>query len=275
MLLDVGNQFVGELAIGEPAVAFVRLAAPRAGVHFVNRHWRMEPVARGARCQPRGVVPFVAVDVANHRRRLRPQLRREAVRIGLQSQVVIHARENFEFVERAFVELRHEDFPDAARAASAHRIRAAVPEIEVAHHAHALRVRRPDGEMHAAHARHFAHVRAQFFVFLVMRAFARKIQIVIGEQRREGVRVERLERVAVGEMELDAISVRAESVRRGAVSSRRSARSLRKGRRDQFARRAQWRCAPHRIVTPVAPGRNARIARTRLPSRSIQCGPRI
>ena len=120
--LDVRNQFVGEFAIGKPAVAFGRFAAPRAGVDFVNRHWRMEPVARGARREPRGVIPFVAVDIADHRRGFRAQLRREAVGIGFQAEVMIHAGENFEFVERAFVEPRHEDFPDAAGAAGAHGV---------------------------------------------------------------------------------------------------------------------------------------------------------
>ena len=34
--LDVGNQFVGKLAIGEPAVVFVGPPTPGAGVEFVN-----------------------------------------------------------------------------------------------------------------------------------------------------------------------------------------------------------------------------------------------
>ena len=45
-LLHVGDQFVGEFAIGEPAIAFGGLAPPRADVNFVNRHRRVQPVPR-------------------------------------------------------------------------------------------------------------------------------------------------------------------------------------------------------------------------------------
>ena len=36
-LLHVGNQLVGQFAIGEPAISFVGFAAPGAEVNFVNR----------------------------------------------------------------------------------------------------------------------------------------------------------------------------------------------------------------------------------------------
>ena len=53
--------------------------------------------------------------------------------------------------------------------------------------------------MHAAYAGNFAHVRAKFFVLLVVRAFAGKIQVVFGEHRRECVRIVSLEYISVAE----------------------------------------------------------------------------
>ena len=78
-------------------------------------------------------------------------------------------------------------------------------ELKSPDDADALRVRRPNGEMNSAHARDFAHVRAQFFVVQIVRAFARKIEVVFGEQRRKSVGVIGFEHVAVGEAIAQAI----------------------------------------------------------------------
>lgn len=112
----------------------------------------------------------------------------EGVRIGFESHHLAGAREDFEFVEAAFGESRDENFPDTG-GASAHRVDAAVPMIEIADDADARRVGRPDGEVHAGHSGDFAKVRAEFFVILEMSAFAEEVKVVIGEKRREGKRV--------------------------------------------------------------------------------------
>ncbi len=171
--LAYGIELVGQLAIRQPAVTLIRPTPPGAGVNFVNGHWSVQPVARGARFEPRGIVPLVAVDIAHNRRRLWAQLRRETVGVGFQSEIAPHARRDFEFVEESFAEPGHENFPYAAGSASAHRERPPIPGIEVANHAHALRVGRPNAEMNTPHAGHFANVRSQFLVFQVVRALAR------------------------------------------------------------------------------------------------------
>ena len=86
-----------------------------------------------------------------------------------------NAREDFELLKRALVEPRQKDFPDAARAEAAHGEYVPVPGVEVADDADAFRVRRPDAEMHAADAGNLANVRAQFFVFELVRALAGEI----------------------------------------------------------------------------------------------------
>ena len=55
-------------------------------------------------------------------------------------------------VDLALAKIGNEDLPDAGGAAIAHGVTAAVPVIEIADHADALRVRGPDGEVDAAKA---------------------------------------------------------------------------------------------------------------------------
>ena len=68
---------------------------------------------------------------------------------------------DLELVDLALAEIGNEELPDAGGAPVSHRMAAAVPVIEVADHAHALGVRRPDGEMDAPEALVGAEVRAQ------------------------------------------------------------------------------------------------------------------
>ena len=153
-----------------------------------------------------GVVPFVAVDVEDYRRRIWPHLAGKTVRVGFQAEMMPRARENLELVEGPFVEAGHENFPDAGGSTVAHRVGAPVPRVEVADDAHALRVRRPDGEVNALRAGHLAHVRAQFLVLFIVRAFAGKIEIVVGEYRRKRIRIVGFELGGIREPELQAIS---------------------------------------------------------------------
>ena len=65
--------------------------------------------------------------------------------------------------------------------------RRAIPIVEIADDADALCVGRPDGEVDAFHAADVAQMGAELGVALPVRAFAEQVQIVLGEQRREGV----------------------------------------------------------------------------------------
>ena len=66
---------------------------------------------------------------------------------------------------------------------------AAVPGVEVADDGDALRIRRPDGEVHTAHAAERHRVRAQPVVHFAQRALAEQVQVVIGDDAAEAVRV--------------------------------------------------------------------------------------
>src|SRR5579864_1942873 len=167
----------------------------------------MQPIARRAGGEPLSIVPLMLVDIDDDGSIVGTLLCRESIRIRFQSPVA-SPRLNFEFVQGAFIEAWDEKLPDSRLAAYPHRMNAAVPEIKVTDDAHAQRVGRPHAEMNAANASHFAYVRPELFIFLVMRAFTRKVEIVVGEQRRESVSVKPVEQITIRESEIQAIRSR-------------------------------------------------------------------
>jgi hypothetical protein len=74
---------------------------------------------------------------------------------------------------------------------------AAVPAIEVADNTDALRAGSPDGEVNALNAFQGDKVRAKFLVRVVMAALAHEIEVKLGEDARESIRVVDFERFAV------------------------------------------------------------------------------
>jgi hypothetical protein len=89
--------------------------------------------------------------------------------------------------------VRHEQLPHAAAAAVAHRVAARVPGVEVADDAHALRIRRPDGEAHTLDGERALaqgqRVRAQHLEGPQVRALMQVVQVGVGQQRRVAVGV--------------------------------------------------------------------------------------
>ena len=83
----------------------------------------------------------------------------------------------------------NEEFPHPGRAEDAHRMATAIPAVEVPDHADASRRRRPDGELHAAHAVHLRIVGAEFLVDPRVVALVEEIEVEIGQRRQERVRV--------------------------------------------------------------------------------------
>ena len=71
----------------------------------------------------------------------------------------------------------------------AHRVRAAVPAVEVADDADALRVRRPDREVHAVGVADAHRVRAELVVDAGVVALAEQIEIEVGDDAAVPIRV--------------------------------------------------------------------------------------
>ena len=132
--------------------------------------------------------------------------RAEAERVGFQRQQAAAARDDLVFVFVVGARARHEDFPIAV-AAHAHGMAAAVPEIEIADHADALRIGRPHREADASDAVERDDMGTELFVQPQVVALAQQVQIVVGEQGREAIGVFQLH-LAVVELRAQAIALR-------------------------------------------------------------------
>src|SRR3989441_3349173 len=126
---------------------------------FVDGQRRLEPVFLGATRHPRRVSPGIVVKARDDRTGVRPELGAKAVGIGFERQDGAIRGDDLVFVNRAFVELGREEFPNAGGAARAHQVHAAVPAIEIADDADAARARRPDrSEEHTSELQSLAYL---------------------------------------------------------------------------------------------------------------------
>ena len=80
----------------------------------------------------------------------RPKFARKGKRICLQRARPAVGADDFELVTATRADIGKEDFPHAAAQQLAHRVRAAVPAVEIADDRHTLRIRRPHVERGAA-----------------------------------------------------------------------------------------------------------------------------
>ena len=183
----VGGELVGELEVGQRAVVLERVQPPGAEVDLVDRDRALQRVALAARAQPLLVGPLVR-GLVDDGRGLGRDLGLEGHRVGLQADLAVLG-EDLELVAVARPDAGQEDLPDAARAERAHRVRAAVPVVEVADDGDRLRGRGPDGERGAAHAVELAHVRAEPLPQLLVAALADQVQVELADRGQEAVRV--------------------------------------------------------------------------------------
>ena len=188
-LLYVGDQVPGQLAVREGTVPLLRDPPPRSQVDLVDRHRAVEGIRLGPLFHPGPVVPPVLRDVVDDGGGLRADFRQERVRVGLDADRPAAVRPDLELVERSLGQAGDEYLPDAGRAAEPHLMDSAVPVVEAADQAHASGVRRPDGEMDARGPVHGAEVGAELLVCPVVLPFADQVQVEVGEDRRESVRI--------------------------------------------------------------------------------------
>ncbi len=172
---------VGQLAIGQRAVVFLRHPSPGAQVHLVYRHGRVERVCAGARLHPLVIAPFVR-QVPDDGRGSRWQLGVEGERIRLVDAVTRVSRGDVILVDRSGGYSRNETFPDAGRiAARLERVGRGVPTVEVAHYRDGGRIRRPDTKVstfYRAALPGLDRVSPQFLVRAHVSAFAKEINVL-------------------------------------------------------------------------------------------------
>ena len=105
--------------------------------------------------------------------------------IGLQRQHAAIGTAQFVFVGRPFAQTGNEGFPDPGCAAPAHRVAAAIPDVEIAHHRNALRIRGPDGEMGACDPLMDDLMRAQHLPEATVRALAQQVFVQLAQNGAE------------------------------------------------------------------------------------------
>ncbi len=138
-------QLVPEFPVGEGAETLGGLSSPRADVHLVYRHRRVERVALAPVLHPVAVVPLVLgrPDYGGGLRRYLPE--------GRERIALLHhrpgARPQGELVERALPHAGDEPLPNPGAVLSWREVvPLPVPVVEGADHADLLGVRRPEGE---------------------------------------------------------------------------------------------------------------------------------
>ncbi len=139
---------------------------------------------------PADVFPIVVIQAGDDGAGIGAKFRAEGVRISFEREDVAARADDFIFVDGAFVKLGDKDFPNTGGTAGAHGMDAAVPTIEIAHHADALCAGSPNGEVHAPNAFECNHVGAEFFVSVVVAALAHEIEIKLAEYDGKGIGIE-------------------------------------------------------------------------------------
>ena len=149
---------------------------------LVNADRAPMPLSFRALRHPLVVAPLVAFEIVNHRRGLLAVLTEKPKRIALQEERAGH-RLDLILVVRAFLHARDENFPDAASDQFPHRMDAAIPEIEIADHADASGIRRPNRKVSAAFAPDLAQMRAKLIVKPLVISLGEKVQIHLAHDR--------------------------------------------------------------------------------------------
>src|SRR5712664_511683 len=128
--------------------------------------------------------------------RIGTELGAKGIGVGFEGENVAARADDFIFVDSALVEFGNKDFPKTGRAASTHRMNAAVPTVEIAYDADPFCAWGPDGKMNAANAFESNHMGAELFVGVVVPSFAHEIQIKLTEDNGKDIGVKDLEGLA-------------------------------------------------------------------------------
>src|SRR5690606_14247741 len=95
---------------------------------------------------------------------------------------------------------RNKDFPDARGPENAQRVNASIPIIEIANHADALGIRRPDRETGPRNSINYPQLRAEFVINTQFVPLPKQIHIHLAEGRQKGKSIPELPGAAVTEV---------------------------------------------------------------------------
>ena len=273
----MGHQLGGQLVPGQPAVAVGgRRAAPGLPVPLGGRTGRSPvlgamvgfapPGARmhlvdADRCAQRvgGSTLGAGWHLGGHRGHHagggRAQFGRTCNRVGLLRQQLALRAQQLEFVACALGQARNEQLPHTAFTAQAHRVTAAVPAVEIAHHADPGCIGRPHGKAGARHTVVHAGDGAQHLERAQVRAFGQQPGIEFAQQRAETVGVVLQLHTAIRPGDLQAVG-RTVGGQRGlavphtiGMQRLQLAQAAAVGHADHGHRAGIWQKGPHRHAT--------------------------
>ena len=156
-------------------------------MHFVDGHRRaVASCARRAcassRCRSTG---------SRDPRRLRRSVaafRAAGPGVGLVDAIAVATRLDVELVERPLEYARNESFPDARRTARTQNMGLRCPFIEAAHNGDGTRVWGPDAEHRTGLAIVRDEMSSHLFVKAIVAALVEEVEILVGEELRDGER---------------------------------------------------------------------------------------
>jgi hypothetical protein len=184
--LNIFNQKMRQVPVVEKGVVWTSFKGSQ--VHFVNIHRTFQKVGVFSRFHPLFVMPGKSFQVINDGSGFRTDLKEETVGIGLQKKMTGFGF-HLEFIKGIFSYSRDEDFPYSGVLEGTHTVDSAVPPVKVSHHTHSLGIGGPDGEMGSRYTLSLYEVRSQFLIGVVVGSFIKKMEIEIGKERWERVRV--------------------------------------------------------------------------------------
>ena len=174
-LLYVGNQPVCDFPV--VCKLFPALSdSEGAEVHLVHADGSLRALEIPPVSQESLVLPLKLRQIRYHGSRIRPQLRRIAVRIRLQvGEAPLQLQLELIIVPR--LRTRDKDFKDAGIPQPPHLVDAPVPAVEIPHHADAQGVGRPDRKAGSLHLVPRHGVSAQLFVYRIMDAVLELLRV--------------------------------------------------------------------------------------------------
>ena len=175
---NIGNQPVGHFAIGQKFGTVFTFPAPGTEVDFINGHRLVKSIIFFTIVHPVLIFPVIVVQIINYRCGFGADFAPEGQRVRF-DQNVIFLSFDFIFINFAFINSGNKNIPHAAGRMLAHHINAAVPVIEISDNGNTFGIRRPNGKTDTAHAVHFLHMRAEFFIHVKVIAFSEKVDVNI------------------------------------------------------------------------------------------------
>src|ERR1700730_11205684 len=158
-------------------------------MHLVNRDRRLAVMAPPALRHPSAIMPDMARRAGDHRRGAGRPLGLLGLRIGLERQKLAIGAENLVFVEMTGPQPGHEEFPKTACLSVSHRHPPAIPGTEVADHADAARIGRPQGEGHALDPLVNEQMGAELLVACEMIPLGKQMNVELAKNRGETVNI--------------------------------------------------------------------------------------